>query len=386
VDEDMARVGARLSPDATSDVLVSAIWGDRDDDRRFVFPDLTIDTSSQERGYQIETQYLSHGQPLNFAAGMGLNDIDVSSLETFDFSPAPCLLPPGCELETDQESEHRNAYVYGNLTLPEDVVWTAGLSYDDLEDQFEVQRLNPKFGVQWQITDGLRLRAATFRTLNRRLIADQTIEPTTIAGFNQFFDNGLGAKTSRYAAALDARLTDSVYAGVEAAIGDIDAPVTNAATGETRFEDQDELLLRTYLYWTPHPWWAFTAEYVLDDFRRQERDDPGLPTDIETMEIPLGARFFHPSGLFAQLGATYVDQKVQRPTGSPLPDGSSDFVVVDAALGFRLPQHRGIVSLEVKNLLDESFNFQDDNFRTPQINNPRYIPDRWFLLRGTLTF
>jgi TonB dependent receptor len=137
---------------------------------------------------------------------------------------------------------------------------------------------------------------------------------------------------------------------------------------------------------TPHPWWAFTAEYVLDDFRRQQRTDPLLPTDVDTMEIPLGARFFHPSGLFATLGATYVDQQVRRPAASPLADGNSDFVVVDAALGFRLPQRRGIVSLEVKNLLDRSFNFQDDNFRTPQINNPRYIPDRLLLLRGTFTF
>jgi outer membrane receptor protein involved in Fe transport len=324
---------------------------------------------------------LSHGQPLNFTAGLGLNDVNRESRTIFD----PCL--PPCEIASKEDIEHRNAYAYGNLTLPEDVVWTLGLSLDDFEEeQFDVQKFNPKLGVQWQITDRLRLRAAAFQTVKRTLIADQTIEPTTIAGFNQFFDNGAGAKTSRYAAALDARVTDRVYAGVELAVGDIDLPVQNAVTGDTELEDHDEELLRAYLYWTPHPWWAFTAEYVLDDFRRQPRTNPLLPTDVDTMEVPLGARFFHPSGLFAELVATYVDQQVQRPPGSPLSDGNSDFVVVDAALGFRLPQRRGIVSLEVKNLLDDSFNFQDDNFRTPQINNPRFIPDRWLLLRGTLTF
>jgi hypothetical protein len=36
---------------------------------------------------------------------------------------------------------------------------------------------------------GTTLRAAAFRVLKRTLITDQTLEPTQVAGFNQFFDD-----------------------------------------------------------------------------------------------------------------------------------------------------------------------------------------------------
>jgi len=62
------------------------------------------------------------------------------------------------------------------------------------------------------------------------------------------------------------------------------------------------------------------------------------------------------------------------------------FVVVDAAIGYRLPKRRGILSLEVRNLFDEDFLYQDTNIQQPVPSNPRFIPDRTVMGRVTLSF
>jgi len=73
-------------------------------------------------------------------------------------------------------------------------------------------------------------------------------------------------------------------------------------------------------------------------------------------------------------------------------------VVVDAALGYRLPKQLGIMGLGVRNLLDEKLRFQDDSFRslTPvsgQDPIPRdfrgnfgFVPDRVIFTAITLSF
>ena len=77
--------------------------------------------------------------------------------------------------------------------------------------------------------------------------------------------------------------------------------------------------------------------------------------------MPVGLKYFHSSGFFAGIGATYVHQEVERDpavlAAFPTVAGSEDFITVDAALGWRLPNRVGIVSLEARNLLDEDFNF-----------------------------
>ena len=91
-------------------------------------------------------------------------------------------------------------------------------------------------------------------------------------------------------------------------------------------------------------------------FEDNEEPFPGLTPD------PLTIRYFHPAGFFARLGTTYVRQEIAGLSEVP-GDGRDDFVVVDAALGYRLPKRLGIMSLGVRDLLDEEFRFQDDSFR-----------------------
>jgi hypothetical protein len=54
---------------------------------------------------------------------------------------------------------------------------------------------------------------------------------------------------------------------------------------------------------------------------------------------------------------------------------------VDAAIGFRLPARRGLVSLEVRNLFDENFQYQDTAYATADANK---IPETLFRPRRTI--
>ncbi len=133
-----------------------------------------------------------------------------------------------------------------------------------------------------------------------------------------------------------------------------------------------------------------TAEFQYEEFEREDPLGFDIPTQVETITVPLGVRYFRTTGLgagfFAELVATYVHQEVDLPPTSTFGRDRDDFVLVDAAIGYRLPKRRGILSLEVRNLLDEGFLFQDVNIQLAEPSNPRFIPDRTILLRLTLNF
>ena len=80
--------------------------------------------------------------------------------------------------------------------------------------------------------------------MKRNLISDQTIEPTQVAGFNQFFDDAEGTDTWRYGIAVDQKFSAHVYAGTEFSKRDLKVPfsVTTAGITETRKVDWDEYL------------------------------------------------------------------------------------------------------------------------------------------------
>jgi outer membrane receptor protein involved in Fe transport len=268
--------------------------------------------------------------------------------------------------------------------MPSQVTWTLGLSYDVIDDEYynyEDTRLNPKFGIQWDIFDWLRVRAAAFNTTKKPLIVNQTIEPSQVAGFNQFFDDFNGAKSKRKAISVDVDLTSSLLAGFEYSLRNVDVPLARPS-GPPIFLDQDENLHRGFLYWTPRKDLALTAEALW------ERIEPPLEfREVKSFSTPFTVRYFNPGGFFAQLGATFVRQSVD-----PAPTGTTttrdQFTVIDAAVGYRLPNRRAIISLEIRNLLDEEFLYADYDYvnNTPTSSGARFLPSRSILGRISIGF
>ena len=401
MDQDTARLGAHYAPRPGIDLIGSLIYSEREDGLDIVTAGPTIDRNSDTEAYDAQIQGLFRSDRWNLIAGGGLYDITDDSTRTTDFSfllvPLPPPLEPFCPLPfpgcinaeaTEIETEQRNAYGYLNVNYPETVTWTLGLSYDSFDNGvLETDEVNPKFGVQWDINNRLRLRGTALRMLKRQLIVDQTLEPTSVAGFNQFFDDANGTVVDAYGIGLDVKFKRGLYGGIEATKRELEVPILDFFAGSiTDIEDHDEERASAYLYWAPHSDWALRTEVEYERFERHGTGGSNLPTEIKMLRVPLAVRYFNSSGLFGEFGLTYVHQEVGLPPASTFRQDDDDFVVVDAALGFRLPKRRGILSLEVRNLFDKEFLFQDSNLQSSEPSTPRFIPERTIFARFTLAF
>jgi opacity protein-like surface antigen len=371
-------------------------------------PDNSLDSETHENAHSIEGQYLYRSPPLEgwirnvkVTTGIGYFDIDKKVRETHAFSETEIKGFPFCggcdqvfpggvvsdEL-THPDVQHVNLYLYSYLSFPENVTVTLGLSGDNIHVEGtsdDAGEANPKFGLQWDpsFIPGMTVRAAAFRMTKRTLVTNQTLEPTQVAGFNQFFDDVNGTHGWRYGGAIDQKFTDSIFGGVEYSERDLNVPATLSGIGSVKTEaDWDEQLARAYFFWAPCDWLAFRAEYQWEKFKR----DPLLDDvffafkEVETHRVPFGVQFFHPIGISAMLGATWLDQSGEffredspvAPTGI-LEKGSRSFWVLDTALRYRLPKRYGFVSFGVNNVLDEDSTYQATDVRNPDIRPGRFI-------------
>ena len=339
-----------------------------------------------ETAFSVELQHLFRSRSFNLTSGIGYFDINghVDQVVGIDLPP-----PVGPEIRATESTDlhHFNTYAYSYINLLKNVTFTAGLSIDDLSGDSLVvgdqTQVNPKFGITWEPIRGTILRAAAFRVLKRTLITDQTLEPTQVAGFNQFFDEFNGTKSWRYGAAIDQRFTKDLFGGVELSKRDLEFKVVDIISDPTSHTtttlNADEYLARTYLFWTPHPWLALRAEYM---FERFEQDVLTDRLKMNTHRVPLGINFFHPSGVSTFLTATYWNQegKFQRIAGA-IETGSDNFWTVDAAINYRLPKRYGFVTVGATNLFDQDFKFFDRDAQNPIIR-----PTRTIFGRVTLAF
>ena len=215
-----------------------------------------------------------------------------------------------------------------------------------------------------------------------------------MAGFNQFFDDVNGTESKRYGVALDHQFSDNLYSGVEFSRRIVDSPFLSTppppALPVVLTGEGEETFVRGYLYWTPHDRVSISTEYQFQQFDRDADFPPGiiegesLFTDLDTHLLPLSIAFHDPSGWTSRLVATYINQDgafVTNPFLLTTANDRDNFWNTDASVEYRLKNRRGLISFGVKNLFDESFNYQDtDAF------NPTFYPERLFFGRITLAF
>jgi hypothetical protein len=78
-----------------------------------------------------------------------------------------------------------------------------------------------------------------FRTLKRTLITDQTLEPTQVAGFNQFFDDLNATESWCYGAAVDQKFSQNLYGGAAFTYRDMTVPFTRVEAGTSQLLEAD---------------------------------------------------------------------------------------------------------------------------------------------------
>jgi Flp pilus assembly protein TadD len=394
-----ARFGLRYDLSPRSHLLASIIGQELEEtttdqvDGTFdLFPPLppvpgTLDIEvrrGKERPWLAELQHVYRAERFNTVGGIGLFDVEREDTAMLTINPAPPFPPvPLNPVSEDNSVRHGNAYLYSGFSPRRDVTWYFGLSYDDFEGvATELSVWNPKLGVTWTPTSSTTVRAAAFKVLKRDLVTDQTIEPTQVAGFNQFFDDPNGTRSTRYGFALDQLLSSRMFAGIELSQRSLEVPIGSLG-GDSSDTDWSEWLHRLYWNWAPNQELAVSAEYL---FEKLDYSEPWFGVqEATTQRVPLSLRYFWRSGFSAGLTLSYVDQKGlfddPQTLGTNETSGRDQFWYADAAISYRLPKRYGMISLIAKNLFDADFNYQESDRE-----NPTLYPERLLLGRVTVSF
>jgi Tfp pilus assembly protein PilF len=351
--------------------------------------------SANEKAYTGELQHLYRSKYINTIIGAGYfkidQDLTFREIATWAGEIPPALILEGTDI-IDLKISHYNIYLYSHIKPVETLTLTVGASGDfyKADDQnrddrdLEKNQFNPKFGATWNLLPDTTFRGAVFRTLKRTLVTDQTLEPTQVAGFNQFYDDLNATEAWVYGAAVDQKFSKSLFAGAEYYYRDLEVPFLTQTDQASPFVFQNagwkENIGRLYLNWTPHQWLALRGGYVYEKFDRDDQYSAGI-REVKTHSIPLGISFFHPYGLSAGLNAAYYNQdgEFQNKNDFSFQHGNDNFWVVDTAINYRLPNRYGFVSVGATNLFNEKFNFADTD-----VNNPRIQPGRNLYCKVTL--
>ena len=392
IDQHIGRFGARYSPSPGSTFLASAFVGEREEKvSELVFldpalPPTDADLARRSRGWSAETQYIHERTSWNGVFGLGTYPVENRAKDLIDYPAAINVLLPDEQTNKLEDVDQYSAYGYLTLTPDPRLQATVGASLDTVDnDTTSETRLDPKLGVRYQLLPQLALRAAYFRTLKRELLFQQTIQPTQVAGFNQLYDDFTGTRADVWALGADADLPFGMKAGIEGGWRMLDIP--SALPTGTVTQQADEWRASAYLFQTLGERWALGARAQYDRFRL---DDDAItsndPEKLDTWTFPLTARWFDPNGLFAEASATFLYQHISRGSEATLEEGSDGTWLLGGAFGWRLPERRGLVAIQVANLLDSKFKYEDDNFRTNEDVTSAFLPERTVLLRVNLNF
>ncbi len=369
-----------LSP--ASDLAVSAIYSVIKQD--FGIPLFSLTSAGRFEGGQLEVQYVRRMQWINWTAGIGRFD----GTQTVSSVPPPGL--PVVSLEGDDQ--FTNAYIYAKLPNLGAFQLTVGLAWEDIVAplgllpprdsnllianlQHDASQVSPKLGISVRASPTTVVRASVYSRLAPAIGRLQTLEPTQMVGFNQFFRDPGGTESFNYGLGVDQKITGNFFAGLSVLRRDLTIPEPSCAMPnpfagcafqtatviEERFSD--DWLASIYVNGTAGKRVALSLEYSYEerDFDFTQRSNNSLFEDyVETHRLRPQLRFFLPMGLFASIRGSHFDQHVDQfddltsPLRSPI---TADFWIGDLEVGFRLPKRWGSVSLRMLNFSDREFDF-----------------------------
>jgi len=389
---DLARAGFHHQFAENSDLLFSFVH--KHEDISQAKPLLAYEASYQTEGTQYELQHIYKHKYFDLSVGM-----DYLSNQTGKYSETFAATRADYQLNSD--SEHKAFYAYSNIKPIEALIMTVGFSQDFYHQESLPATItfspfapavsnqnpaNPKFGLTWLPTKDTTLRFAAFRSLRRGIIQKQTLEPTQIAGFNQFFDDLDGTLSNRIGFGVDHKFGQKLFTGAEISRRELDVPflvveTTGRNIDKTNWSEEN---LRAYVNWTPNDFFSMGANYSYEALNRNNtyfdnlKNNSNYFTELKTHRPQIFANFYHPSGFISKLSLTYVNQagnffvqsldKEQR--------DASQFWLLDGEIGYRLPKRHGLVSAGIKNLLDEKFNFQGIDVNQPALPQGRFLYSR----------
>lgn len=323
----------------------------------------------------VEVRHLQELSLINITAGVGRYLADRAETR---------VLGPRTFPRSQTSIDHSNGYLYFDVKLPRQLTVSAGGGYEAFDNALIKRHpANPKVAFTWPVSPTITIRGAAFKAFKRSLVLSQTIEPTQLAGFNQFFDDTTASESWREGLAIDRQFGKTLYSGVEMSHRSVDVPVRFASTGLVTVRKEAEWLGEAYVNAAAADRLTFNLRYQFERLKRDPQgNNAGLLAESSTHKLAIEGRLFANTAAFGRLRATLVDQRgrFQNPRLVVIP-GSDRLWTIDASIGYRLPRQRGVLAIEARNVTNNAFNFQDSTPEEPTIPSKRLL-----LARVTVAF
>lgn len=353
--------------------------------------------NSKADGTQYELQHLYQGDSFDLTSGMNyLTDRQSDLSFTLKGDTNPYLV-------LDSQLEQGAFYLYSNVKVIPEVTATIGFTQDFYSlgsatkvgttrvEELNLNPFSPKLGLTWMLTDDTTFRMAAFRALKRGIVQKQTLEPTQVAGFNQFYDDLDGTVSERVGFGLDHKFNSQFFVGAEVSKRFLEVPYQVLETVSIPYfkTDWTEKNARAYANYSPNKLLSLGVNYNYEELNRNDqffdnlRNQSNFFTRLETHRTQLFGNYFHPSGFLTKLSLSYLDQSGNffSTEDFNIHPQRSGFWLLDTEIGYRMPKRHGLVMVGIKNLLDENFNFQGTD-----LNYPIPIQGRYLFSRLTLSF
>ena len=317
--------------------------------------------------------------------------------------------------ELDHDDDFANGYAYVTLrpTSRLDVTLGATEQHVDApvgllaprdsqipaaEVSFDDSRLSHKVGVTYRPFAHTTIRGASYSRLAPAIGRIQTLEPTQVAGFNQFFFEPGGTHSRAWGGGIDQEFGSHFFAGGQYLRRRLDVPEAvcsnpdpfSGCAGQTPTDIEQKFSRNAdasaYLSAVLSPRATFGVDYSYEkrDFDETRVNNDGLFQDYnKTWRLAPNLRYFWTNGMFATARATWYNQKIDEFDDLSSPERhvrTADFWLIDVTAGYRLPNRYGSIILEAHNLSDREFEAFD------RAVEDTFVPARTVTLRLDITY
>lgn len=285
------------------------------------------------------------------------------------------------------------AYSYTTWHILPRLDLTAGVSFDSVE--FEKQEItpftddmesenhfSPKVGLVSNPVDNLTLRAAYFESLRKSALEDNiTVEPTLVGGINQRFTDISGALARNFGVGADYKIPRSTYFGAEGiqrkvrnsfSSGIMDftfdggtVPSSSQVLTSDGYDFQNQDFIKAYISQVISDRWVGLANY---EWGKVQSTDPEAAQDMRLNKLALQTKYFESHGFFPYVTGTWRHQN-RDGIGFGEFSGTSDFWIVDAGIGYRLPHRHGSVAVQLSNIFDRDFTYDQSEGIEPFVHS-----------------
>lgn len=285
-------------------------------------------------------------------------------------------------------------YVYSTLHAANWIDLNLGFNQTDLEvERREVtpfadgsygrSKFSPKAGASLYAGDSTIFRFGYFETLRKSVLEDRSeLEPSLVGGLNQRFTDDSASRARNFGAAVDYKIPGDLYLGAEAlhrhAVSDIqlaglginldgDEPLPQVNLESVVNDHREQDVASAYISKVLSRRFVTTINF---DRFNNNRTDREFGDEININRAAGELRYFDPSGFFGFVRGTW--RKVDPSGPAAFMTESDSFTLLDLGSGYRLPNRHGTIALQINNILDRNFDYDQSNGFESAVRPERY--------------